>query len=309
MIDAIDYKIIIPGLTFLSVLMIGTAVLILKRQRSKALEDRLQKDSWERTETGEYRKKKSGLLQLLEKIGNFASHGHSSTELWEELVRAGYYSSAAPSIYTGLKMLLFVIGLVCAALLVMPMNIHVTTKMTYIFLGGICLFFIPNTLLKIRLKKREDEVNQHLPEAIDMLEICVTSGIGLSMAWNIVADEIQNVSPILANAMGLTNFEIHLGVSRVEAMRRMASRTGVDRLSSLAAILVQTERFGTSVANALKVFATSMREERFFEVEEHAEKIAAKLVIPLLLFIFPSIMIVTIGPAIITIADTFGRVF
>ncbi|MHC4438099.1 MAG: type II secretion system F family protein, partial [Planctomycetota bacterium] len=272
-------------------------------------ENRLQKDSWTEKETGEYRKKKSGLLQLLEKIGNFASHGRASTELWEELVRAGYFSSTAPSIYTGMKMLLFVIGLVCTSLLVMPMEVHVTTKMTYIFLGGILLFFIPNTLLKIRLKKREDEIHQHLPEAIDMLEICVSSGIGLSMAWNIVADEIQNVSPILANAMGLTNFEIHLGVSRVEAMRRMAARTGVDRLSSLAAILVQTERFGTSVANALKVFATSMREERFFEVEEHAEKIAAKLIIPMLLFIFPSIMVVTVGPALITIADTFSSVF
>jgi tight adherence protein C len=257
--------------------------------------------------TSVYSKKKSGLLQLLEKIGNVASHGRASTELWEELVRAGYFSSAAPSIYTGIKMMLFFIGLICTAILVMPMEVHVTTKITYIFLGGTFLFFIPNTILKIRLKKRQNEIRRHLPEAIDMLEICVSSGIGLSMAWNIVADEIQNVSPILANAMGLTNFEIHLGVSRVEAMRNMAARTGVDRLSSLAAILVQTERFGTSIANALKVFATSMREERFFEVEEHAEKIAAKLIIPMLLFIFPAIIVVTVGPAAISIAENWGK--
>ena len=86
----------------------------------------------------------------------------------------------------------------------------------------------------------------------------------------------------------------------------MADRTGVDRLSSLAAILVQTERFGTSIATTLKVFATSMREERFFEVEEQAEKIAAKLIIPMVLFIFPAIFVVTIGPAIITIVDQLG---
>jgi tight adherence protein C len=184
------------------------------------------------------------------------------------------------------------------------MEVHATNKITYIFLGGTFLFFIPNMILKMRLKKRQNEIRQHLPEAIDMLEICVSSGIGLSMAWNIVADEIQHVSPILANAMGLTNFEIHLGVSRVEAMRHMANRTGVDRLSSLAAILVQTERFGTSIATTLKVFATSMREERFFEVEEQAEKIAAKLIIPMILFIFPAIFVVTVGPAVLTIADT-----
>ena len=305
--DAIGNKIIIPGLTFLSIFTIGTAVLIIRGQRRKTLETRLQEGSWAGTTTKDSRKKKSGLLKFLEEIGNIASHGRASTELWEELVRAGFFSSAAPSVYTGMKMLLFLIGLVCTAILVMPMEVHVTTKMTYVFLGGIFLFFIPNTMLKIRLKKRHDEINQHLPEAIDMLEICVSSGIGLSMAWNIVADEIQHVSPILANAMGLTNFEIHLGVSRVEAMRHMATRTGVDRLSSLAAILVQTERFGTSIATTLKVFATSMREERFFEVEEQAEKIAAKLMIPMVLFIFPAIFIVTVGPAVIAITESFGN--
>jgi len=307
--DFFGNKIIIPGLTFLSIFTIGTAVLIVKGQRRKALETRLQDGTWSRTDVKDTQKKKSGLLQFLEKIGNIASHGRASTELWEELVRAGFFGSAAPSIYTGIKMLLFFMGLILTGLLVMPMEVHVTTKMTYIFLGGTFLFFIPNIILKIRLKKRQDEIRQHLPEAIDMLEICVSSGIGLSMAWNIVADEIQHVSPILANAMGLTNFEIHLGVSRVEAMRHMAARTGVDRLSSLAAILVQTERFGTSIATTLKVFATSMREERFFEVEEHAEKIAAKLIIPMILFIFPAIFIVTVGPAVITIAETFSRTF
>jgi tight adherence protein C len=302
--DIVGNKILIPALTFLSIFTIGTAVLILRSQKRKTLKDRLQRDSWTPVDTTEAPRKKSGLLKFLEEIGNIASHGRASTELWEELVRAGFFSSNAPSIYTGIKMLLFFAGIICTAMFVMPMEVHVTTKVTYIFLGGIFLFFIPNTLLKIRLKKRQNEIRQHLPEAIDMLEICVSSGIGLSMAWNIVADEIQHVSPILANAMGLTNFEIHLGVSRVEAMRHMADRTGVDRLSSLAAILVQTERFGTSIATTLKVFATSMREERFFEVEEQAEKIAAKLIIPMILFIFPAIFTVTVGPAVLAIAHT-----
>jgi tight adherence protein C len=203
-------------------------------------------------------------------------------------------------------MILFAIGLLCTAIFVLPLEKHLTTKVTFIFLGGIVLFFVPNVLLKLRLKKRHDEICQHLPEAIDMLEICVSSGIGLGMAWNVVADEIQHVSPTLASAMGLTNFEIHLGVSRVEAMRHMAARTGVDKLSSLAAILVQTERFGTSIATTLRIFAASMREERFFEVEERAEKIAAKLIIPMVLFIFPAIFIITVGPAAIAITRAMG---
>jgi tight adherence protein C len=107
--------------------------------------------------------------------------------------------------------------------------------------------------------------------------------------------------------MTLANFEIHLGVSRIEAMRRMAARTGVDKLSSLAAVLVQTERFGTSIADALRVFAASMREERFFLAEERAEKMAVKLIIPMCLFIFPSIFIITAGPAVVKIAEMMAR--
>ncbi|MHC4751317.1 MAG: type II secretion system F family protein [Planctomycetota bacterium] len=262
----------------------------------------MRESAWAETSTSESSEKKSGLLQFFEKVGNLASHGQASTNLWEQLFRAGYYSKAAPAMYTGIKMLLFIFGLVITAILVVPTEFHIATKINMIFLGGIFLFFVPNIILSIRLKKRHDEISQHLPEAIDLLEICVSSGIGLGMAWNIVADEIQHVSSILAGAMTLTNFEIHLGVSRVDAMRHMADRTGVDKLSSLAAILVQTERFGTSVANALQVFAASMREERSFEAEERAEKIAVKLIIPMVLFIFPAIFIVTTGPAALNIA-------
>ena len=301
--DAIVDKIIIPGLTFLSITSIGISILLSKLRKRKTLETRLREGAWTGTDTGASREDKSGLLQFLEKIGNLASHGKASTNLWEQLFRAGYYSKAAPAMYTGIKMLLFVCGLVGTAILVVPTEVHITAKMTYIFLGGILLFFIPNIILSIRLKKRHDEINRHLPEAIDLLEICVSSGIGLSMAWNIVTDEIKNVCPTLAGAMALTNFEIHLGVSRVEAMRHMADRTGVDKLSSLSAVLVQTERFGTSIATTLKVFAESMREERHFTAEEQAEKIAVKLIIPMVLFIFPAVFIVTAGPAVVTIYD------
>ena len=152
-----------------------------------------------------------------------------------------------------------------------------------------------------RERSRRDEIRQYLPDAVDLLEICVSSGIGLDMAWNMVANEVHHVSPVLATAMDLSNLEIHLGASRTDAMRNMATRTGADQLSSLAAILVQSERFGTSVASALREFAASMREERRMLAEEGAEKMAVKLIIPMVLFIFPAIILVTIGPAAINI--------
>jgi tight adherence protein C len=291
----------VPGLTLFSVVTIGASILISRAQKRKMLQTRLKETIRPAAATVALRKKKSGFLRALEKIGNFASHGRASTSLWEQLVRAGYLGASAPAVYTGVKMLLFVTGLVGTAVLVVPTDIYIATKITLIFLGGAILFFAPNIRLLIQLKKRHDEICQHLPEAIDLLEICVSSGIGLDMAWNIVTDEIQHVSSTLASAMALSNFEIHLGASRVEAMRHMADRTGVDELSSLAAILVQTERFGTSIASTLRVFAASMREERLFTAEEHAEKMAVKLIIPMVLFIFPAVLITTAGPALITI--------
>ncbi len=300
--DAIAEKLVIPGLTFLSITAVGASILLSRAQKRKSLETRMREGVPTAPDTaGTAEKQKSALVQLLEKIGNIVSHGRASTNLWEELIRAGYYSKTAPAIYTGIKMSLFILGLVCAAVFVLPSKYNIAAKINVIFMGGVVLFFVPNILLKLRLRKLHNEICLYLPDAVDLLEICVSSGIGLSMAWNIVADEIQNVSSTLAGAMALTNFEIHLGVSRIDAMRHMADRTGVDKLSSLAATLVQTERFGTSIATALKEFAQSMREERYFTAEESAEKMAVKLVIPMVLFIFPAVMIVVAGPAVVSI--------
>ena len=300
------YKTLIPALTFLSVMAGGASVLLLTtRKKRKLLNGRLQEGESRITHELKPGKKKSGLLRFFEVIGNYSSHGRASTNLWEELIRAGYYSKTAPAIYTGLKLLLFLIGIGCASIVLLPMQFNILQKMNLILIVAVCLFFVPNIMLKVRLKKRHDEICLHLPDAVDLLEICVSSGIGLSSAWNIVADEIATVSPVLGEAMALTNFEIHLGISRVDAMRRMAARTGVEKLSSLAATLVQTERFGTSVSTALKEFAQSLREERYFAAEEHAEKIAVKMLFPMVLFIFPAIFVVTTGPAAIQLVEFF----
>jgi len=295
-------EIMVSVLAFLSVVAIGASILVSRMQKRKIVEIRL-KDNIE-TKAGEtVSHKRLGILEFLQKVGNVVSHGHPSTSLYEQLIRAGYLGTAAPAIYTGIKMLMFVIGLVGTAILVIPVETYFTTKVTLAFLGGTVFFFVPNVIVMMQLRKRHEEVRRHLPEAIDLLEICVSSGIGLDMAWNIVADEVQHVSPVLANAMALTNFEIHLGVGRAEAMRHMAVRTAVDELSSLAALLTQTERFGTSIADTLRVFATSMRDERSSTMEESAEKLAVKLLFPMILFIFPAVLITAVGPAAITIAE------
>ncbi len=294
---------LVAVLSFLSVLLVGIGLLFLREQRRRALRRRLEVGELSCDPASRAMRRKS-LLRFVEEIGNFVSHGHASTSLWEQLIRADYMSRAAPAIYTGLKILLFAAGLVLTALLVLPGEQSPLKKMSLISLGGMIPFFLPNLFVFLRVRKRQEEIQQFLPDVVDLLEICVSSGIGLDMAWNIVSDEIHHVSEVLGTAMDLSNFEMHLGAGRTEAMRNMATRTGADQLSSLAAILVQSERFGTSVAVALKEFASSMREERRMTAEENAEKMAVKLIVPMVLCIFPAVIIVTVGPAAINIART-----
>jgi tight adherence protein C len=303
--DNAVYILLVPMLTFLSVTAIGASVIISRQQRRLMTEARLKDSRW--VEIPEEEKgSKFRFLQFMARVGSLVSHGSTQKSLNEQLMRAGYFSSAAPAVYIGVKILLLAVGLVTMTVFLVPLKLAVTTKLLLILLGATVLSFIPNMVVMVQLKKRYHEIRQYLPDAVDLLEICVSSGIGLDMAWNIVSDEILQVSPILAGAMSLTNFEVNLGASRTEAMRHMAERTGVDELSSLAAILIQTERFGTSIAEVLRVFAASMREERSFSAEESAEKMAVKLIFPMVLFMFPSVLIMLAGPAFITMTKALA---
>jgi len=295
---------LLAALAFACVLLFGASVLFLYEQRQRAVRKRL--DMSGPMDVPATRTRESRFLRFVEHIGNFISHGHASTSLWEQMIRAGYMSRGAPAIYTGVKMLFFAIGLAITAFFVLPSQQSVVQKTVWISLGGLIPFFVPNFAVLVRERKRREEIRQHLPDAIDLLEICVSAGIGLDMAWNLVADEIRHVSSVLGSAMDLSNFEMHLGASRTEAMRNMATRTGAEQLTSLAAILVQSERFGTSVADTLREFATWMREERHLTAEERAEKMPTKMLFPMALFIFPAIMVISIGPAMIHITRTLA---
>jgi tight adherence protein C len=296
-------QVLVALLAFASVLFVGTGLLFLREQRRRALSRRLHSADF-RYGPPPLPGRPGRFLKFLEEVGNVVSHGHASTSLWEQLIRAGYLSRTAPAIYTGIKILLFAAGLTLTAALALPADYTLVRKVSLISLGAVVPFFLPNLIVLYQVRQRRDEVRQYLPDVVDLLEICVTSGIGLDMAWNLVSQEIHHVSRVLGTAMDLSNFEMHLGASRTEAMRSMALRTGADQMSSLAAILVQSERFGTSVAVALKEFAASMREERRMTAEENAEKMAVKMIVPMVLCIFPAVVVVTIGPAAINIVHT-----
>jgi tight adherence protein C len=153
----------------------------------------------------------------------------------------------------------------------------------------------------MRVRRRQNEMQRALPDALDMLVVSVEAGLGLNQALVRVADEIYRLSPVLSEQMTLVNLEIRAGTAREEALRNLADRTGLADIASLTGMLIQTDRFGTSVAQALRIHADTMRTKRRQRAEEAAAKTTIKLIFPLVFCIFPALFVVILGPAMIQI--------
>ncbi|MHC4982330.1 MAG: type II secretion system F family protein [Planctomycetota bacterium] len=285
---------LVAFLTFLAVIAMGGAILSAMAARRRRIQARLHELTGTPAEAARGR---DSFTRALRRVGTAVSSGGPSKDLNEQLTRAGYHSSNAAPVYIGAKILLLFAGIFGIFALLFLMKVPILWTVLFALMGGAILSFIPNFVVAMRRRSRTRNVRNHLPDAIDLLEVCVSSGMGLDMAWNMVANEIRSVSNLLADEMALTNLEIHLGSPRVTAMRNLAERTGVDDISSLVAVLVQSERFGTSVADALRTFATSMRQDRGMRAQEEAERMAVRLLFPMVLFIFPAVIIVLVGPA------------
>lgn len=235
-------------------------------------------------------------------------------ELKKKLVLAGIYSDRAMSIFLGLK-----IGLPLALpIIIMPLVYRHMDKFGLVGsywlhkLGLVVIFylllmggyFFPTLILSHLIDSRQKKIKRALPDALDLLVVCVEAGQGLNAAMKRVSDDFMVSSPPLAKELNLVNLEIGAGLEREQALRNLADRTGVEELASLCSILIQSDRFGTSVATALKVQSETLRTTRRQKLEELAAKTPVKLIFPLILFIFPAIMVVILGPAVIRIMET-----
>lgn len=299
------YNLLLPSLTFLTVVGIGGALLLLRFSRRSAIQSRLEglHGGVGSMDAGLASSQSPRLVGTVEQVGRIVSSAAPNKDLREKLAQAGYYDSAAPTIYVGAQMLLAISALGVFGPLVMGLDLTLTVRAGLIFAAVALFTLLPNVVVFVRRHRRRSEVRNQLPDAIDLLEICVSAGLGLDMAWNAVADEFRRVSPMLADEMSLVNLEINLGAPRAEALRHMAQRTGVEDISSLVATLIQSERFGTSVSQALRTYADAMRTERSQRAEEAAEKLMVKMMFPLVLFIFPVMFVVILGPALIRMAE------
>ncbi len=164
-------------------------------------------------------------------------------------------------------------------------------------------FYLPDVVLCFIRKSRQNNIFFGLPDALDLMVVCVEAGLGLDQAMRKVSEEMKKTYAVIAEEFGLCNLQLQMGRARNDVLHDLGARTGVDDLKALAAILIQADKFGSSVAQALRVQSDSMRTRRRQMAEEKAAKTAVKLIFPLVLFIFPAIFIVLVGPAAITMIN------
>jgi tight adherence protein C len=242
------------------------------------------------------------LREILEEIGGrMMTREDKLTGLRRRLVQAGYTSPTAAPLFLGTRLAL-AMGLASGVLFLVPL---LGLSPLLGLLGGLWGFAVgwlfPGVVVSGRTKRRQKEIIKALPDALDLLVVCVEAGLGLNQAMVRVAQEIGHVSPVLGEQLELTNLEIRAGTPRDEALRNLGERTGVEDVQSFVGMLIQTDRFGTSIADALRVHSDVLRTKRRQRAEEAAAKTAIKMLFPLVFFIFPAMFVVILGPAVIQV--------
>jgi tight adherence protein C len=263
---------------------------------------RLWRDSKEVAPTVTFRhKQKERAERVLQDVGKIMlpwSKDDGRTNML--LTRAGYRKPEAILIYQGAKVM---IPLALVALILFTGAYRINPILVLV-IAGIVGFVAPDFWLTSRIRSRQHKIVAGLPDALDLLTVCVEAGMGLDQAIYRVSQEIQISSPDLSDEMRLMNMESRFGKSRAEAMRDMATRTGVEDVRTAVAMLIQTDRFGTDLARALRIHSMTMRVKRRQRAEELASKTSVKMVPALVFFIFPAMFVVIIGPAIIALVRT-----
>lgn len=229
--------------------------------------------------------------------------GWEKSPLRTRFINAGWRSSSAPSIYFAAKTIL-AIGLpTLTTLIVIPYSSELGGN-GFLFILLILAaigYYLPNVCLARAIERRQREVFETFPDALDLLTVCVEAGLSLDQAMAKVADELQLNSVILSQELQMVLMEMRAGFTKEKALRNLALRTGVEDIDTLVAMLIQSERFGTSMGESLRVHSENLRTKRRFRAEEAAAKIALKLLFPLIFFIFPTLILVLLGPAFIQI--------
>jgi len=312
-----NIPILISVLAFLTMLSLFMLVFIYARQYARRREwvakIKQSGQGWESadSEAPDYSSFKTENIVLRQVLNFFSSLGKRFTpekssdypQLKIKFLRAGLRRSTVPHIYWGTKCFFAI----CLPLIFFMGRLTVFHISSFFLTAAGCLVFclaglyLPDLWLHMKIAKRKRKILEALPDTLDLLVICVEAGLGLDAAIFRVAEEISLTSKELGQELKLLNLEMRAGMLRRDALRNLAKRTDLEALNSLVTLLTQTEKFGTSIVQALRVYSESFRTERFQRAEEIAGKLPVKLLFPLIFFIFPSLFVAIMGPAAIRV--------
>jgi tight adherence protein C len=290
-------ELVLAILLFLTITLVVFSFMAAAYAPTSVLGSRLRALGWQRAQPQQKPAFKERLEQALDPLSKalpLSPNEVSRTRAW--LIQAGYRDPRHLTFYVGSRVLAGLLGL-AVVLAIKPDPVLIISVTAF----G---FFLPRFVLKRMIRDRQRRITLGLPDALDLTVICVEAGLALDQAMMRVGEDLHHAHPDLSDEFHLVNLEMRAGKPRAEALRNLAARSGVNDIRALVATLVQTDRFGTSVAQALRVHSDSLRTERRQRAEEAAAKTTIKMVVPLVLFVLPSIIFVTLGPAVIQLVRT-----
>lgn len=250
----------------------------------------------------------SAMINMLSRL-SLPQTGWRDSEMLLRFVRAGFRQPNAPRIYFAIKTGMILASFLIVALLMPVFSPHASWSqwMIAMLTLGLLSNFLPDLYLRLRTRERAQRMQDSLPDIIDLLVICTESGLGMDAAISKVARDMARSSPDLSEEFYLMSLEIRAGEARMVALRNLATRVHLEDLYDLVSMLIQADRFGTSLAVSLRVQSEVMRGKRMQRAEEIAAKIPTKMLLPLVLFIFPVLLMVLLGPAVIQIGKAFAN--
>ena len=302
---------IIPILVAVSVAMIVYALMPSRKEEEERVKRRItgKKGIDEITDLRQ-KAKESVTKKMMRKVAPIAGKpvmpkdSAEMSKLRQKLCSAGLRQENASTLFLASKTLIGIAGAIGGTLYAMMKGYAVTDAVGVVVLGAGLGFLAPNMWLSSVANKRKEKIRHALADTLDLLVVAVEAGLGLDAAIQRVSDELRNVHPELSEELQIAVLEAQMGIPRSEALTNLASRTMVDELRALVAMINQAERFGTSIARALRNQAESLRMKRRRAAEERAQQCAVKLLMPLILFIFPAIFVVLAGPAALSFMES-----
>jgi tight adherence protein C len=249
--------------------------------------------------------KKSFLFGLVESVGDrVAARQKDTSGIRMQLVQAGYRNDSAVQIFYGSKVALAIVFFLAALIFDEHLPFAKSNPLLGVLMMTLLGYVMPAFILKKKVKARQKRLRLSLPDALDLMVVCVEAGLGLDQAMANVSQELRLTHPEIAQELNLVNLEMTAGTRRLDALRNLSDRTGVEDIRKLVAVLIQADRFGTSVGESLRTHSEYMRLKRRQTAEEQANKVAVKLVFPIFFFIMPAIVLVAAGPAMIRVFKT-----